>query len=90
MGSKPLGDLEWIKTDGTENMAGLQFYGKETFFRLDLNESREGLCRRGRGRSFHVDGPKREKAREPTVESLVRGIWRLRVSEAERRVREGV
>ena len=40
--------------------------------------------------SFHVDGPKTEKAREPTVESLVRGIWRLRVSEAERRVREGV
>ena len=31
-----------------------------------------------------------EKAREPTVESLVRGIWRLRVSEAERGVREGV
>ena len=39
---------------------------------------------------FHVDGPKTEKAREPTVESLVRGIWRLTVSEAERRVREGV
>ena len=29
------------------------------------------------GRSFHVDGPKTEKAREPTVESLVGGIWRL-------------
>ena len=40
---------------------------------------------------LHVDGPKTEKTREPTVEtSLVRGIWRLRVSEAERRVREGV
>ena len=39
---------------------------------------------------FHVDGPKTEKAREPTVESLVRGIWRLRISEAERTVREGV
>ena len=24
-------------------------------------------------------GPKTEKVREPTVESLVRGIWRLRV-----------
>ena len=44
----------------------------------------------GEARSFHVEGPKTEKAREPTVESLVRGIWRLRVSEAERRVREGV
>ena len=48
------------------------------------------FCRRGRGRSFHVDGPKTEKAREPTAEILVRGIWRMRISEAERRVREGV
>ena len=51
-----------------------------------MNESREGVCRTGRGRSFHVDGPKTEKAREPTVESLARGIWRLRASEAEWRV----
>ena len=29
---------------------------------------------------------KTEKAREPAVESLVRGIWRLRVSDAEQRV----
>ena len=69
-------------------MAGLQFW--EDVFTLHLNEPREDFSRRGRGRSFHVDGPKTEKAREPTVESLVRGIWRLRVSEAERRVREGV
>ena len=47
-------------------------------FRFHLKESREGFCRRGRGRSFSVDGPKTEKARGPTVESLVRGIWRLR------------
>ena len=32
------------------------------FFRLHLNESREGFCRSGRGRSFHVDGAKTEKA----------------------------
>ena len=63
-------------------------FGKRNVFRSDLNEAREGFCRRGRGRSFHVDGPKTEKAREPTVESLVRGIWRLRVSEAEWRVRK--
>ena len=43
---------------------------------------------RGKRRSFHADGPNTERAREPAVESLVRGIWRLRVSEAERRVRE--
>ena len=64
--------------------------GKINVFRLDMKESRKGFCRRGRGRSFHVDGPKTEKAREPTVENLVREIWRLRVSEVERRVHEGV
>ena len=31
-------------------------------FRLNFNESGEGLCQRRRGRSFHADGPKREKA----------------------------
>ena len=31
---------------------------KRNIFRLHLNESREGFCRRGRGRSFHVDGLK--------------------------------
>ena len=60
-------------------------FGKRNVFRLDLNESRAGFCRRGSGRSFHVDGPKTEMAWGTTVESLVRGIWRLRVSEAERR-----
>ena len=29
-------------------------WGKEMFL-FHLNESREGFCRRGRGRSFHVD-----------------------------------
>ena len=52
-------------------------FGKRNVFRLDLNESREGFCQRGRGRSFHVDGPSTEKAQEPTAESLARGIWRL-------------
>ena len=65
------------------------FFGKNVLW-LNLNESRDGFRRRGRGRSFHVEGPKTEKAQEPTVESLVRGIWRLRVLEAERRIREGV
>ena len=46
-------------------------FGKINVFRLDLNVSRESFCWRGRGRSFHVDGPKTEKAQEPTVESLV-------------------
>ena len=47
-------------------------FGKRNVLRLDLNKSREGFCRRGRGRSFHVDGPKTEKAREPTVERKYR------------------
>jgi len=52
-----------IKTHRTEIMADLStILGKEIdVFRLDLNESREGFCWRGRGRSFHVDGPKTEK-----------------------------
>ena len=53
-------------------------------------ESRESFSRRKRGRLFHVEGLKTEKVREPTVEGLEGGIWRLRVSEAERTVREGV
>ena len=64
--------------------------GNSNVFRLHFNETSEGFCWRGRGRSFHVDGPKTGKTREPAVESLVRGIWKLRGSEAERRVREGV
>ena len=70
-------------------MAGYSF-GKRNVLRFDLNESREGFCRRGSGRPFLVEGPKTEKEQEPAVERLVRGIWRPRVSEAERRVREGV
>ena len=41
---------------------------------LHLNESREGCFRKGRGRSFHADGSKTEKAREPTVESGARNL----------------
>ena len=54
---------------------------KRFVFKFDLKESTESFCRRGRGRSFHVEEPKTEMVREPTVESLVRGIWRLRVSD---------
>ena len=54
-------------------------FGKRNVFRLDLNEPREGFCQRGRGKSFHVDGPKIEKVQG----SVVQGIWRLRVSEVE-------
>ena len=43
-------------------------FRKRNVFRLCLNESREGFRRR-KGWSFHVDGPKTEKAPEPTMES---------------------
>ena len=34
---------------------------KRFVFKFELKESRESFCRRGRGRSFHVEGPKTEK-----------------------------
>ena len=49
-------------------MSQVYNFGKRNVFKLDLNESREGFHRRGRGRSFCVDGPKTEKVREPTAE----------------------
>ena len=56
---------------------------ERNIFRFDLKESGEGFCQRGKRRSFHVERPKTQKALEPTVESLVKGIWRLGLSEAE-------
>ena len=70
-----------MKTAARNGKHGYSF-GKRNVLRFDLNESREGFCRRGRGRSFPVDGLKTAKVQEPTVDSVVRGIWRLRVSEA--------
>ena len=64
---------------------GFYYFGKRNVFRLDLKQSREGYFRRGRGRTFPVDGPKTEKAPEPKVESLVLGIWRRRESKTVRR-----
>ena len=40
------------------------------------------------GRVFQETAAEEEKARELTVDSLVRGICKVRVSEAERRVQE--
>ena len=42
-------------------------FGKRIFLDIFLFESREGFCRRGRGRSYHVDGLKTEKMRERPV-----------------------
>ena len=35
-------------------------------FRVHFNESRQGFCRKGRGRSFHADGPKTDLLVEET------------------------
>ena len=43
-------------------------FGNRNLLRFDLKESRDSLCRRRRGRSFHVEGPETEKTREPAVE----------------------
>ena len=46
---------------------------------------REFLTKR-KGKAIYTWGPKMEKVQEKTAESLVGGIWRLRVSEGELRV----
>ena len=45
-------------------------FGKKNVFRLEMKESREDFFwrGRGRGRTFHIEGLKTEKAREPNVE----------------------
>ena len=56
-------------------MAGLQFWEKWGFgVTFEQGQAREGFCRRGRGRSFHVDGLKTEMVQEPTMESGVRNL----------------
>ena len=54
-----------------------------------MSPERVSVGEEGEGHSVLMDR-KHKKAREPTVESLVPEIWWLGVSEAERRVREGV
>ena len=50
-----------------------------------------GILQRERGGVFQETVAQEEKARGPTVDSLVRcGIQKVRESETERRVREGV
>ena len=64
------------RTTAARNISVVAVYSfeKRNVLRFDLKELREGFCRRGRGRSFHVEGPKTEKARESAVESLVRDL----------------
>ena len=57
---------------------------------MRLKVLKEGVSRREIGRLFQVVGPETEKDREPNEDNLVRGMRRRRVSEDERREREGV
>ena len=49
-------------------------FGKRNVLRLDVKESRKGFCRRGRGRSFHVDGPKTKGSGTNSGESGARNL----------------
>ena len=71
-----------------ENMASLLLWRKKCF-EVESEVQREFLLERN-GKSVQVKGSMIEIARERPVGSLVRGIWILRVSEAERRVQEDV
>ena len=51
------------------------YSGKIQVLMLDLNESREGLCRRGCERSFHVDGPKTKSRRNIESEVTTRAWY---------------
>ena len=63
---------------------------KKKVLRFDLKDSREGFCPRGRGRSFRAEGPKTKKGAATISGKSGTRIWKLTVSEAEWRVREGV
>ena len=54
-----------MKTAARNGKHGYSF-GKRNVLRFDLNESREGFCRRGRRRSLHAEGQNTEKVLEPT------------------------
>ena len=50
-----------------------------------MNESLEGFYWTGRGRSFHVEGPKTEKGQEPAVE-IKSGVRNLEAESIRSRV----
>ena len=70
---------------------GVLLFREKKGFQVGLEGFQRGFCSERKRKDIPCRGAiKTEKSREPKVESLVRGIWRLRGSEAERRAREGV
>ena len=59
---------------------------KKICLEVKSEEIQRGSSRKGRGGRSILSGPKSKKAREPTVENLVQGIWKLRIPESEQRV----
>ena len=67
-------------------------FGKRKVLRFDLNEPREGSCQRGRGRSFHAEGPrqKRHRNQQWNIWSKESGGWEYQKQSREcGRVRKG-
>ena len=65
---------------------GRSFPNSKNGFTTSFLQEEEGAGKRcSECGSFHVEGPKAEKGQEPTMESLVRRIGRLRISDATRR-----
>ena len=59
-------------------------------FKRSFEAGKCGLLADREGSLFQEVGPETEKARGPKVLSLVRGVRRMRGSDVEQRVREGV
>ena len=52
---------------------------KKNVLRFDLKDSREGFCRRGRGRSFRAEGPKTTTTTTTTTTTKRRGNHQWKV-----------
>ena len=68
---------QYINTHHTQSTtAWSRKHGRSTALgKKSCLERVQGFFQRGSGRSFHVEGLKTEKERQPTVENLVREIW---------------
>ena len=74
-----------MREEGEEH--GVYCFGKRNIFRLDLKESREIFSFGDEGEGHSIErGRRRKRLRNRKVDSLVRGLWRLRESEEYGRV----
>ena len=59
-------------------------------FSWDLKADKVWACRTEKGKLFQMEGPAKEKAHCPWNFLCLFGIWKMRVSAMERRVRDGL